>query len=267
MLVFIVIIKIIYYICFNLLISNTMNNTSNHSHNNLFFGILFLLIILFAIGSHGKNVMLLNVSQGLIIPLFIVFFFLKNKTLSMPLIAFFLFAFFSDTTSFFFDNYNVIKASSVLFFLGYICLIGVVINKFKFFETDRVVGLYLLTVLSINMYFLYTIYSLLKVAASDNFETLLFGTKSMSLMVLAFLALAIYLNKQTKSALLFLMAVSCLVFASVLNYIGVYYIYDWRFITLEKASYILGLYLLFKYIIQESKTSKEERYFTDTIFA
>ena len=244
-----------------------MKNTSSVIISSLFFGTIFSLLALFVMGTYFENFTLINVVQVFLVPTFIVYFLLKNSTFNLAIIAFLLFIFFGDTASLLMDNYNVVKASSIFSFLGYMCLIGIAVKKFNIFETDKIVGLYLIGVFLINAYFLSIIYVLLKTIVSDSLETILFGLKSASLIILSFLALAIYLNKQTKSSFIFFIAVVCLVFGSVLNYVGLYYVYDWSVLTLEKTMYISGLYLLVSQVIKENKLTSKLAYTDNNVFA
>lgn len=243
-----------------------MKNTSSVIISSLFFGTIFSLLALFVMGTYFENFTLINVVQVFLVPTFIVYFLLKNSTFNLAIIAFLLFIFFGDTASLLMDNYNVVKASSIFSFLGYMCLIGIAVKKFNIFETDKIVGLYLIGVFLINAYFLSIIYVLLKTIVSDSLETILFGLKSASLIILSFLALAIYLNKQTKSSFIFFIAVVCLVFGSVLNYVGLYYVYDWSVLTLEKTMYISGLYLLVSQVIKENKLTSKLEYTDNNVF-
>lgn len=244
-----------------------MKNTSQVNFSPLFYGIIFSLLSLYVIGAYFENFKLINMVQVLFVPIFLVYFLVKNSTINLPVIAFMLFAFFSDSMGLIMENYNIVKASSIFCFFAYICLIGINLKKFNLFETDKIIGIYLIGVLSINAYFLLILYGLLNAIVPDSLETILFGVKSASLIVLSFLSLAVYLNKQTKSSFLFFMAVVCLVFGSILNYVGLYYIYDWSVLALEKIMYVIGLYLLGNYIIKEKTETRKLRYNENNIFA
>lgn len=127
-----------------------------------------------------------------------------------------------------------------------------VIPKFKFHHLDKIIGIYLLTVLAINLYFLYIIYVVMKVVVPNSNEVLLFGIKSFTLIVLGFLAFAVYLNTQTKQSVLFLTAVLFFCLSAMLNYVCMYYFYNWSFDLLQRILYGIGLYMIFKYIIEQN---------------
>ncbi len=245
-----------------------MKNWISFDFNKVFFCALLLLITINVIVPYSEDALLLQSTKALFIPIFLIFFFMKNKFLGIPFISFFLFSFLGDISVTFFESDMFIKASTVLYFLSYMCLLGVIISKFNFFKVDKVVGVYLLLIFLINGYFLYTLYGLLKAVVPDSVEVLLFGIKSVTLILLTFFAFGKYLNKDTKPSILFLLAVLCLVFSTVLNYVSMYYIYNWSFVMLERVIYAIGLYLFFNYIMEENKNQMIQKTFTsDAVFA
>ncbi|MCL6295972.1 hypothetical protein [Jejuia spongiicola] len=242
------------------------------SFNKVFFGALLLLITVTILGTYSEDVLALQTTKALFIPVFLIFFFVKNKSLSLPVISFFIFSFLGDASLAFFENDIFIKASSTFYFLSYICLIGIAISKFKFFEVDKVVGTYLIVVFLINAYFLYTLYGILKAIVPDSLEVFLFGVKNISLILLIFLAFGKYLANDTKPSILFLLVALCLVFSTILNYVSLYYVYSWSFVMLERVIYAIGIYLLLNYVMEENKSARildkpQNSYNSDNIFA
>ncbi len=242
------------------------------SFNKVFFGALLLLITVTILGTYSEDVLALQITKVLFIPVFLILFFVKNKALSLPVISFFIFSFLGDASLAFFENDIFIKASSTFYFLSYICLIGIAISKFKFFEVDKVVGTYLIVVFLINAYFLYTLYGILKAIVPDSLEVFMFGVKNISLILLIFLAFGKYLANDTKPSILFLMVALCLVFSTILNYVSLYYVYSWSFVMLEKVIYAIGIYLLLNYVMEENKSARildkpQNSYNSDNIFA
>jgi hypothetical protein len=121
-----------------------------------------------------------------------------------------------------------------------------------------VIASYLIIVVSINSYFLYELFGILKTQISDITEVNLFAAKSVSLMVLAFISFVIYLNSDTKQSILFLFTTLCFVFSDVLHYISNYYIYNWSFVMLDHVLHVVGLFFLFNYIIGENRLRKKQ---------
>ncbi|MCF8273145.1 MAG: hypothetical protein K9I95_04870 [Flavobacteriaceae bacterium] len=228
------------------------------SFNKVFFGALFLLIVLNIIGTVSEDALFLQSTKPLFIPVFLIFFFIKNKTISIPFILFFIYSFLGDSASMVFSNNIFLKASSVMYFLSYLCLVGFVFPKFKFEELNKVITVYLILVVLINVYFLYVVYGILKTIIPDSLELFLFGMKSISLIVLFIIAFGVYLNSETKHSILFLIMALCFVFSDILYYVSQYYVYHWSFLMFDRILHVLGLFYLFNYIIEYNKSYKQE---------
>lgn len=224
--------------------------------NKVFFCVLLLLLALNFFSTFINDDLLMNSSIALFIPVFLIFFFLKNNYMGFAFVSFLIFSFLGDISYYFFPEDSVLKTSSILYILSYTQLLIIVLPRFKIFKVDKLIAIYLLVVFAINLYFLYTIYEILKIIIPDQNEVLLIGVKSLTLIILAFISFAVYLNTQTKQSILFLVATICFAFSAIINYVNYYYLYDWSFVMLNRATYILGLYLLFKYFIIENKMRK-----------
>lgn len=213
-------------------------------------------------------------SIALFIPVFLVFFFVKNNYLGFAFASFLVCSFLGDISYYFFPTESVLKISNLLYILSYSQLLIIVLPKFKIFKLDKLIGIYLLVVFSISLYFLFIIYEILKMIIPEENEVLLIGVKSLTLIILAFVSFAVYLNTQTKQSILFLIVTICFAFSVIINYINYYYLYDWSFVMLNRAAYILGLYFLFKYFSIENKIRKPKvvnneiaRFSSDNILA
>jgi hypothetical protein len=217
---------------------------------------LVLLLILNIIATYSENPLLLNASKIIFIPIILLLFFIKHKTLSLIFIGFLLFSFFGDSASWFLPNTNVANGSNIFYLLSYLILIAIGLPYFKPGKVDKIVGIYLLVILAINAYFLFTICGILKNLITDGTEMLLFGAKSMALMFLVFISFAVYLSTQTKSSILFLIMAICFAFSDALNYVASYYIYDWSILMMDRVLHIAGLLFAFKYIVEAHKIAK-----------
>jgi len=247
-----------------------MKKIFNLSINKVFLGALLLLMVLNITGTFSEDALLLNSTKPLFVPVFLIFFLIKDKTISVPFILFLLFSFLGDSVSMFFSNDTFIKASSVMYFLSYLSLLSFLIPKFKLIEFNKVITFYLLVVIMINMYFLYAVYQILKSIIPDSLELFLFGMKSISLIVLVIIALGVYLNSETKLSILFLIMAMSFVFSDILNYVSQYYVYHWSFLMLDRVLHVIGLFFLFNYIIEynkvpKTKAVKEEKFITKNI--
>ena len=248
-----------------------MKNWFNLTFNKVFFGALLVLLAISFFVTFTGDSLLLKSTMALFIPVFLIFYLVKYKSLGVVFISFLLFSFLGDISLTFFSNDIFVKVSSILYFLSYLYLIAMVMPKFKLLEVDKLIGIYLLGVFIINIFFLYTLYSILKVIIPDHTEVLLFGLKCLALIILAFISFGVYLNTQTKPSILFLVAVIFITFSTILNYVNLYYLYHWSFEMLYRVLYGIGLYFIFRYII-DNKYKKtiygvKETFSSDNILA
>ena len=231
-----------------------MKNFYKINSNKIFVGALCLLIALNIFGTVSENALFLQSTKPLFIPVFLIFFFIRNKVIILPFILFLLFL--GDSASMFFSNETFLKASSIMYLLSYFCLVGFVAPKFNFEKINIVIALYLIFVILINMYFLYTIYSILKTIVPDSLEVFLFGVKSISMIFLVIIAFGIYLTSETKLSILFLIMAISFVFSDILNYVSHYYVYHWSLLALDRILHVVGLFFFFKYIMEYNKLPK-----------
>lgn len=223
--------------------------------NKVFFFALFLLIALNVLGVVSNDSVVSESIKPLFVPVFLIFYFLKNKLSSFLFGFFLLCSFLGDAAFVFINEATLEKSSNFMYLISYLCLILIIVSKFNLSKIDKVVGVYLLFIMLINAYFLFTLYSLLKTIIADSAEVLVFALKGAAVVVLLFVSFAVYLTKESKLTILFLMLGMCLFFSDILNYVNIYYIYDWRFVLMDRICHALGIFFLFNYIV-ESKSEK-----------
>lgn len=233
-----------------------MKNWLKIKKNRVFFSALILLVVLTVIATISKNTFLLQVTKPLFIPVFLLHYLINNKYINSVFVMFLMLSFLGDFTSVFFKDNMFLKLSIFAYATSYVCLIVVVVNKFKRVNLKSIIGVYLLLVSLINGYFLYSLFNIIRGTVTDNVEIGLLGFQSIALVVLAFSAFAVYLNLDSKKAIVFLMMAISLVFSDVLQYISSYYIYDWTFIMLSRILHVVALFFLFSYITMRSRVYK-----------
>ncbi|MGE5944504.1 MAG: hypothetical protein ACM31G_09215 [Flavobacteriales bacterium] len=233
-----------------------MKNISNIGYVAISFFALLLLIISNVYAAYSEEPFFLSISQAIVIPFFLIAFLIKNKILNLVFISFLVFSFFGDTSGLFFVNDSTTNVSNTMYLFSYMALIVIGVSKFELVNIDKVIGFYLLGIFLINGYFLFTLCSMLSILITDGTEMILFGTKSMALMLLVFISFAVYLGKQTKASILFLIMAICFVFSDILNYIEHYYVYNWSILMIERLLHIAGLFFAFYYIIEVNKVPK-----------
>src|SRR5690554_556587 len=230
----------------------------NYSYNRIFLGVLFLLILLNIFASLSESDVLIQITKPLFIPIFIMFYYIKNRCVQVLLIIFFTLSFIGDFSSLFLTNNTLMKFSGFMHFLSYLALTIFIGSKIKRIRFDKVVAAYLVVVISINSYFLYELFGVVKAQIIDTAEVNLFAAKSISLLVLSLISFVVYLSSDTKQAILFLFTTLCFVFSDVLYYISNYYIYNWSFVMLNHVLHLVGLFLLFNFIIGENRLRKRQ---------
>ena len=132
-------IKIFFYICINLLNSPIMKNNIKISVNNKFFAFFLLLLGLNALSAINEDVIFLQTTKILIVPVFLMYFINKNNHINIACASFFIFFFLGDSASVLFTNDTFIKASSVMYFLSYMSLLIMIAPKFKFIEMNPII--------------------------------------------------------------------------------------------------------------------------------
>ena len=245
------------YICVNLLINKILKNWLQIGYNKIFLCVLLILIVFNVLATLSESEALLQLSKPLFIPVFVMYYFVKNKYISSIFILCLIFSFLGDFSSVFFSNEQLLQISSLFYCLSYLCLLYAALSKIKHLNFDMVIGGYLIIVFAINAYLMYELFAVLKLQIPNGIEVALFGVKSMSLIVLCFVAFIAYLNSDTKASILFLIMALCFVFADVLYYISNYYIYNWSFVMLDRVLHIIGLFFLFNYVIEQNRKRKK----------
>ncbi|WP_308992121.1 hypothetical protein QLS71_019150 [Mariniflexile litorale] len=235
-----------------------MNNWLKFTFNKVFLCALIILIIINIIGAVTEDALILKTAIPLCIPVFLIFFFIKYNTLGLTFVSFLMFSFLGDIAYVFFPEEVLIEASSILYIISYMYLL-MMCPKFKILEFNTLIGVYLIVVFSIALYFLYIVHSILQTFVPNPKEVLLFGVKSLMLIILGFSSFAVYLNTQTRQSVLFLTAIIFFGLSVMLNYINLYFLYNWSFELLQNIFYTVALYLMFRYIINLNFTKKKSK--------
>ncbi len=239
-----------------------MKNLFKITFGKVFFNVFFILTTLIIFSSVVKNQMITKTIYPLLVPVFLIFFFVKQKYFNIPFISYLIFAFLGDVSFMFFYGELHLKVSSVLYIIGILYLIGMIIPKLRIHRLDKVIGGYLFMVFCISLYFLYCLYVELNMSITNTNEILLFVIKSLSLIVLSFVAFSFYLSTQSKQSVLFLTGVIFLGFSIALGYINMYYVYHWSFEMIDKILYVASLYFMCRYMGVEQKVKSRIKQLT-----
>ena len=161
---------VIIYFCSPYLTVLPMENKIKIGYPTMIFLALILLLSLNIIAIYSENPLLLNASKVIFIPFILMIFFVKHRTLSLIFISFLMFSFFGDSCSWFLPNESVANGSNIMYLLSYFALIAMVVPYFKPTNIDKIIGIYLLVILLINAYFLFTICDISLMTTSPGFS-------------------------------------------------------------------------------------------------
>ncbi|MFD2823894.1 lysoplasmalogenase family protein [Lacinutrix iliipiscaria] len=218
----------------------------------MFLLILLALILINVFATISENELFQQMTKPLFVPVFLIYFLLGNKKISPIIFIFLAFSFIGDFTSVFTNEILMVEVSSLFYCLSYISLIVASVLNIKKLKLDKIIGMYLVVVFVINSYLLFILFDTLKYHIPDSVEITLFGVKSVSLLVLAFIAFVNYLNTDSKQSIQFLVMSLCFVFSDVLYYVSTYYMYNWSFVMLDRVLHVIGLFFLFNLILEKN---------------
>ena len=235
-----------------------MKNWLKSSTNRTFACVLFIYLLFNVYASINENILFLQASKALTIPLFFSIYFLKNKFINNIFIAFLLLAFIGDLFSMMSTNTGQLKITSAAYFCSYAILILVGLYRIRGFKFKGLVGAYLVVVFLLNAYFMYSLYGMLSSNIADSTELFFTTLQIIALVVLGFIAFAGYLNEDGRQSIVFLIMSFCLIFSQVLNFVETYYITYNLFIILKWSSHLVGLVLFYNYLVEHNRQRKRK---------
>lgn len=220
--------------------------------DKVFFCAFLILSAWIILGNFSGNYLFTKSIYPLFIPIYLIFFFLNNKNLKATYLSFLAFCFLADLSFMLFKGSQYIHVSSTFYIIGFMYLFFLALPKFKIHRLNNILRSYFIIVLLISVYLLYVVGFEMNYIVTSNNQTLLFSLKSLSLILLVFIAFGIYLCTETKESVLFLTGVILINMSSVLGYINLYYIYHWSFEMIDKLFYIASLYFIIRSFNTES---------------
>ncbi|WP_338730878.1 hypothetical protein [Mangrovimonas cancribranchiae] len=236
-----------------------MINWLKSSYNTFSLCVIVTILLLNVFALLNSNDTILRFFKPLLIPAFLMYLFIKNNYVNKALIIFFVFSFLGDSISALYNGSQAIKYANLSYFISYLSLMVLVLSKLKSIKLDKIIGVYLFVVFFINSYFLYELFLILKANITDIAEVNLFVLKSVSLTILSLVSFVVYLTKDTKQSIIFLVMALCFVFSDVLFYITNYYIYNWSFAVLERVLHVFGIFFLFGYVVSENRIKVKQK--------
>ena len=210
--------------------------------------LLALIVSLNLISSYYALSFLTKAVTLATIPLLLTFYFAKQRIMANVFFVIFFLYFFGLFFNVF-ENFHLSSKFSESYFLGaYALLVFVMIGKLKHMKFEVLVTCYLIVVFLVNSYLMYLMFVAIKDSFEDNVIFTLSVSRGIALLVMAFLAFAIYLSRETSQSILFLTVVCCFVFSDVLSFISTMYIHFWLFEGIQKILQSLGLILSIMYV-------------------
>ncbi|HUH27018.1 hypothetical protein [Gelidibacter sp.] len=148
-----------------------------------------------------------------------------------------------------FDQFSLSTKFSEWCFTGaYLLMVFVMLGKLKGVKLEGFVSWYLIVVFFISTYFVFLLFTGLKGSFQDTVILSLMVSKGVVLLVMAFLAFAIYLSKETAQSIIFLTVVCCFIFSDVSGFITTSYVQFWLFEAVQSIFQSIGLFMACIYV-------------------
>lgn len=233
-----------------------MNQRRKLIPNWIFFILLSLVMISGFFTSIETTDIITKVTKLLIIPFLLILYFSHKNYMANVFFTIFLLAFLGDIFSVFNFNSLVDKLSKAMCLGSYLLLVFVLIGKLKRVKFEGLISWYLIVVFVVNAYFMYLFFDVVESNFSDSVNLVLYVSRGITILLMGFLAFAVYLSKETTQSILFLTMTICFVFSDVLIYINELYVYYWLFDSIVLILHAIGLFLLYSYVLNHHNIIK-----------
>ncbi|OMP29792.1 hypothetical protein [Mangrovimonas sp. DI 80] len=209
------------------------------------FSALFALQVLAVI---QDDLMLDRIAKIVVIPVLLTLYFTRMKYMANIFLTVFLCSFLGDVFTVFHKNELTHQLSEMAYVGSYILLLGVLISQFRKVRFEGVVSVYLGLIFMFNAYLLYILYGAVKNSFVDDISLWLYAGRGLAIVLLVFLAFALYLSRESKQSIILLVTVACFAFGDVLKYICELYVYFWVFEVFAIALHLAALVFLLAYV-------------------
>lgn len=187
------------------------------------------------------------------LPILVALYLHKKKVMDTVFVVIFI-LFFIGMIASVIGNFSLAKQLSELFYVGaYLLLVFVLLGKMKSVQLSGFVSWYLVTVFLIVTFLVFQIFTSLNANFQDSVIFTLTVIKGVILLVMAFLAFAVYLSRETIQSIIFLMVVCCFIFSDILSFITTSYIQFWAFEAIHGIFQGVGLILTLAYVFNCQK--------------
>ncbi|MEO8772819.1 MAG: hypothetical protein ABI263_04420 [Gelidibacter sp.] len=216
--------------------------------NSAIILMLVLIVLLNLISSYFEVAVLTKAMTLVIIPILILIYFYRQRIMANIFFTIFVLYFLGILFNVL-DQFSLSSKLSESCFLGaYALLVFLMIGKLKHVKFEGLVSWYLIVILLVNTYFLYMMFTVVQDGFKDSVILTLLVSRGVALLIIGFLAFAIYLSKETSQSILFLTIVCCFIFSDVLSFITSMYIHFWLFEGIQNILQGGGLLLFCFYV-------------------
>lgn len=213
------------------------------------------IVFHFTSSFHGLSI-LAKTMTIVIVPALLLVYFYKEKIMANVFFAILILAFMGSTFSAFGGVALFSKFSQSSFLGAYVLIVFVMLGKLKEVKFEGLVSWYLMLILIVNTYLMYVMFASVKDNFQDSVVLSLTISKGIALLIMGFLAFAIYLSQESAQSILFLMAVCCFVFSDILAFITSMYVDYWVFAAFHNILQAMGLFLFVLYVYNHHQNKK-----------
>ncbi|MFD2552131.1 hypothetical protein ACFSQP_09920 [Bizionia sediminis] len=234
-----------------------MRNYLKISYNRNVLLVLFVLIAVHVLAILSNHHVLLQVTKPLFIPFLFMCYLLKNKQTKPVMVVFLISFFLADFLSALATSPLLIGLAKICYTISFVSLITAVVTRMALRNLDKVIAICLLLLFGIGVYLLFGFISLLQVDVWQSKAFLLILGKSITVLLLAIIAFANFISKQTSRSILFLIAALCFAFADTFFYVHNFFVSHWILEVLNTVLQVVGLFFLFKVSVQYAQETKK----------
>ncbi|WMI67614.1 hypothetical protein [Mangrovimonas sp. YM274] len=205
-----------------------------------------------------NDLMLDRIAKIVVLPLLLTLYFARMKYMANIFLTIFLCSFLGDVFMVFHKNEFTNQLSEVAYLGSYLLLFGLLIGQLRKVKFEGIISVYLSLIFIINAYLLYVLYGAVKDSFLNDVNLWLYVGRALILVFLVFLSFALYLTRESKQSILFLLAIACFAFGDVLQYICELYVYFWLFEVISVALHLAGLSIFVAYVRNHHRKAVRE---------
>ncbi len=227
------------------------NKTSKLLLKNTVFVLLCFLVALYFSASYLYDSKWVVCIKPLIIPLFLLFAFLRNKEIFTRKYIFFVLFFYSSETLMVFSTAHtaLVKYALVFSFFTYLSLINIVFDVVKNSNFKKIIKGYNLFVVLLNIFFLVLVVLIL-ISTLDEYTNYIVILNAFSAILLAIAAIIFLSTLNSKKAILYFFGAFTIILSDILSALVFYYLEDTFLNFADRILHFLGFYLIYLFAVE-----------------